>query len=105
MDQTTHLVEQHIRASESHLVHIDELMQRAETLRATQAIPPQAQAQFAKFQMDRARCGEELAAIRVQSKSDVDAAIQHGEGLTGKLQTIGSALEKALMAVLERDRT
>ena len=103
MDQTTHLVEQHIRASQSHLVHIDELMQRAATLRTMQTIPHEAQARLAKFQTDRARCTEELDAIRAQSKSDVDAASKRAEGLTGTLGTIGSELEKALTAIFARD--
>ncbi|MBC7700523.1 hypothetical protein [Aquabacterium sp.] len=103
MDQITHLVEQHIRASQSHLRHIDELMQRAATLRTTQTIPHEAEARFAKFQTDRAQFAGELDAIRAQSKSDAAAASKRGEGLTGILETIGLELEKALTAIFEQD--
>lgn len=104
MDQTTHLVEQHIRASESHLRHIDELMQRAAAAGAVHVVPPRAQAQLARFQSDRAKLGQELDEIRSQSKSDVHMAVKRGEGLTEMLGDLGAEMEKALLAIFERDR-
>lgn len=104
MDQTTRLVEQQVRASESHLRHIDELMQRATTVGAGRAVPPEAQAQIARFQRDRARLGQELDEIRSQSGSDSHTAVKRGEGLTDMLGTLGVEMEKALLAIFERDR-
>lgn len=101
MDQTTRLVEQHIRASESHLRHIDELMQRASTV--GRAVPPDAQAQIARFQRDRAKLGQELDEVKSQSLSDAHTAVKRGEGLTDMLGTLGAEMEKALLAIFERD--
>lgn len=103
MDQTTRLVEQQVRASESHLRHIDELMQRATTVGAGRTVPPEAQAQIARFQRDRARLGQELDEIRSQSRSDAHTAVKRGEGLTDMLGTLGVEMEKALLAIFERD--
>lgn len=103
MDQTTRLVEQHIRASESHLRHIDELMQRASTAGAGRSVPPDAQAQLARFQRDRAKLGQELDEVKSQSLSDAHTAVKRGEGLTDMLGTLGAEMEKALLAIFERD--
>lgn len=103
MDQTTQLVEQHIRASQSHLLHIDELMQRAAAARTNRAVPPEVEPRLAQFQNERNRFGQELDEVRAQSGLDASAVAPRAERLRGALSLMGAELEKTLLAIFARD--
>jgi hypothetical protein len=94
MNQTTHLIEQHVLESESRLRHIDELIERARRLRT-----PEIEAQLNRTRRDRDRLANELGEVR----NDDPNAVQRGERVKGMLQSVGLELEKALTAIFERD--
>lgn len=101
MDETNKLVEQHIGESQSHLRHIDELMERA---RAARAKAPQARGLeelLTRTQQDRDRLAQHLDDVRRQPADALPRLVEHGEGLKGALEAMGLQLEKALAAVFD----
>ncbi|HET8871002.1 MAG TPA: hypothetical protein VFM48_11175 [Aquabacterium sp.] len=94
MDQISKLVEQRIRESELQLKHVDELMGKA-------GVPMGSQ--LAELKVRRDQAARQLDVVRSQSHAARD--ISHAEGVKGVLETIGLELEKALLAVFERDKS
>lgn len=93
MDQIAKLVEQRIRESELQLKHVDDLMSKA-------SVPMGANLSDLKARRDQA--AKQLEAVRSQDHTARD--ISHAEGVKGVLETIGLELEKALLAVFEKDK-
>lgn len=101
MDEITKLVEQHIRESESHLKHIDELMGRARLAQTKVPAASEVEARLAQIKRDRDRLAGELDELRRQPRHDWPKLAKRGEGLKGVLQAVGLQLEKILAAVFQ----
>lgn len=99
MNEIIRLAEQHIRESESRLLHIDEVMKQSEQSHSDGMLAPDLEAQLQKIRSDRDGAAQELAAIRQQPVEDWSHVAKRGEKLKGVLETIGSQLEAALGAV------
>jgi len=99
MDEITKLVEQHIRESESHLLHIDELMERARVAHAKAPAASDLVERLAQIRQDRDRLAGELDEIRRQPVHDWPKLVKRGEGLKGVLKAVGLQLEQVLAAV------
>ena len=103
MDQITHLVEQHIRESEAHLRHIDEVMARAQEARAKYPVRQEIEMRLTRVKSDRDRLAKELNGIRgPTTRASADAATL-GERLKGDLQAVGLEIDRALAAMVELD--
>ncbi len=103
MNKIAELAEQHIRESELHLRHIDELMVRARKVPLKGASADETEALLRKFQRDRDRFAQELEGVRRLSPGDVTDTVKRGESLKGVLETVGLQLEMALAAIFERN--
>lgn len=101
MDEITKLAEQHIRESESHLRHIDELMERARQAQAQIAAAEGLEERLTQIRRDRDRLASELDDMRKQPVDDWPKLAKRGEGLKGVLQAVGIQLEKILAAVFQ----
>lgn len=102
MSSVDELIAQHVRESEAHLRHIDELMARAD--RESQRGPhaTKLKSLLGEIKANRARLALSLQALRSGFASGGSPELlQHGEGLRSDLQAIGSEFEKALTAVLD----
>lgn len=102
MSHIDQLVEQHFRESESHLRHIDEMMEKARKAREGSGLP--AEPDLVRINQDRMRLAQELHGLRNEPKPASDEMAERSKGLTGMLQAIGSELEKALVAVVDQNR-
>lgn len=96
MTRIDHLIEQHIRESESRLRHVDEMMHRAKA--AEQAVPAEVAARLAQIKQRRDQVAQQLVEFRARPAGDAAVAKQ-SEGLKGMLETMGLELEKALTAI------
>ena len=99
MDEITKLVELHIRESESHLLYIDELMERARVAHAKNPVAPDVEERLAQIKRDRDRLAGELDEMRRQPVHDWPKQAKRGEGLKGVLKAVGLQLEQVLAAV------
>lgn len=104
MNTIMELAGQHIRESESHLRHIDELMARAREAARKESVAAQAEALLSRVQPDRDWAAQELEAIRRLPIGDGSEVVKRGEGLKGVMETIGLELEKAVTAIFNIDR-
>ncbi len=102
MSHIDQLVEQHIRESESHLRHIDEMMEKAREARLRSQLP--APPDLAKLEHDRMRLAQELHGLRNEPRPASADAAERGKGLKGMLQSVGTELEKVLVAVIDQNR-
>ena len=103
MNKIAEMAEQHIRESELHLRHIDELMARARNVPLKGPAATETEALLRKIQLDRDRLAQELDGVRRLSPGDGTDVVQRGETLKGVLETVGVELEKTLAAVFERN--
>jgi hypothetical protein len=103
MNKIAELAEQHIRESELHLRHIDELMALARQVSLKGAPAAETEALLINVQRDRDRLAQELDGVRRISPKDATEAVKRGESLKGVLETVGLQLEMALAAVFERN--
>lgn len=102
MSRIDQLVEQHIRESESHLRHIDEMLEKARKARERSELG--AEPDLTRIDQDRMRLVQELHGLRNEPKPASEDVAQRSKGLTGMLQSIGLELEKALVAVVDQNR-
>ncbi len=100
MRNTERLVEQHIRESESHLRHIDELSTRARKAASAPATASEVLEQVGNLAQDRHRLAKELADVRDLPVRERATKVQESEGIEHGLEAIGQQLEKLLAAVL-----
>jgi hypothetical protein len=96
MSQVDRLIEQHILASESHLRHIDELMDQARE--TSVPLHPALQARLSEIDQMRQAAADDLAGLRMDTGSGDPVQVR------STLQTLGAELEKALAAVMETGR-
>ncbi|MEO7937131.1 MAG: hypothetical protein ABIR55_00755 [Burkholderiaceae bacterium] len=96
MSAIDHLVEQRILESESHLRHVDELMAKAQAVRASAKVSQQTAARLAQIEQDHHRVSEEVRSLR---KAPAPDAAERSKGLKSVLQTLGLELEKTLTAI------
>lgn len=96
MNKSIELAGQHIRESESHLRHIDELMARAGEAALKEHSAAQAKALLGRVQPDRDRVAEELDAIRRLPIGDGAVVVKRGAGLRGAMETISLELDSAI---------
>jgi len=99
VNQIDALIEQHIRESESHLRHIDEMMAKARAARAGNRVSAEHQSELLRLEQDHTRLTGELHALRTDAKPASDDAVKRSEGLRGLLQTVGVELERTLVAI------
>jgi len=102
MSHIDRLVEQHIRESESHLKHIDEMLEKARAAKLDSQ--PGATPDLAKVAHDRMRLAQELHGLRNAPRPASDEVAERSKGLKGMLQAVGTELEKALVAVVDQNR-
>ena len=102
MSQIDQMVEQHIRESESHLKHIDEMMEKARAARERSQLP--ATPDLAQLQQDRMRMAQELHGLRNEPRPASADVAERSKGLKAMLQSVGAELEKALVAVVDQNR-
>lgn len=95
MNTLAALVEQHVKESELRLRHVDELMGQA-AASAPGRIDDQL---LARVEADRRALIAALDGLRRSPVAEQAAAVEHGRGLRGALETVGAELEKALAAV------
>ncbi|RSZ32792.1 hypothetical protein [Variovorax beijingensis] len=102
MQSIDSLVEQHIRESESHLRHIDELMAKASQPSIDASAAPEVQTLLSQIRESRAQLVQELDELRrgFVNRDDPNR-VQHGEGLKFALQAVGLQFERALTAILD----
>lgn len=96
MSTVDHLIEQHIRESEAHLRHIDEMLAKSQAARTQAGASAQQQSQLARIRGDHQRLSAELAALR---KSHTPDAAERSKGIKAALQAVGLELEKTLTAI------
>lgn len=96
MSQVDRLIEQHILESESHLRHIDELMDKARE--ASVDLAPALATRLGEIGAMRDAAAGDLAGLRLQTGQSDPAEVK------STLQTIGAELEKALAAVMDTGR-
>jgi Mg2+ and Co2+ transporter CorA len=101
MDEITKLAEQHVRESESHLKHIDELMERARGARAKASPTNEFESLLAQTQQDRDRLVQHLDDIRRQPVAEWPRLVEHGKRLKGVLEAVGLQLERAMTAIFK----
>lgn len=99
MSQIDDLAEQHIRESEAHLRHIDELMRKAQEARAGKRVPPEHEDPLRRLEQDHSRLAGELQGLRTAPKPASADTVERSKGLKGLLQTVGLELEKVLTAI------
>ena len=102
MNHIVQLVEQHIRESESHMKHIDELMAKAQEARKRNQHP--AQPDLAQLEQNRMHMAQELHGLRQEPRPASAEMAERSKGLTGMLRSLGAELEKALVAVVDQNR-
>jgi hypothetical protein len=102
MSHIDRLVEQHIRESESHLKHIDEMMEKARA--AKQRSQLGATPDLAQVEHDRMRLAQELHGLRNTPRPATDDVAERSKGLTSMLKAVGAELEKALVAVVDQNK-
>lgn len=102
MSHIDRLVEQHIRESESHLKHIDEMLEKAVAVKRRSQ--PGASPDLAKVEHDRMRLAQELHGLRNAPRPATDDVAARGKGLNAMLQSVGVELQKALVAVVDQNK-
>jgi hypothetical protein len=85
MSQVDRLIEQHILESESHLRHIDELMDQA---RETSAPAPALQARLSEIDQMRQAAADDLAGLRMDTGSGDPVQVR------STLQTLGPSWKR-----------
>ncbi|MEP6969324.1 MAG: hypothetical protein ABJA49_02715 [Betaproteobacteria bacterium] len=102
MSHIDRLVEQHIRESELHLKHIDEMMQKAvEAKRRSQV---GGSPDLAMVERDRMRLAQELHGLRNAPRPASEEVAERSKGLKAMLQSVGAEFEKALVAVVDQNK-
>lgn len=101
MDSINELAERHVRESELHLRHIDELMNKARQLPMETPVASQTGALLAQIQQDRDRLAKDLDDLRHLLRGESIDIVKRSEGLKGMLEGVGLQLEKALAAVFD----
>lgn len=104
MDKSMLLAEQHIRESQSRLLHVDELMARANRARAQGPAARDVETLLRKTQLDRDRYAREIEELQRLRTSRPAEAARRGAGLEAALELVGLEFEKALVAVLDIGR-
>lgn len=99
MDEIGKLAEMHIRESESHLRHIDEMMARANQSREKIPASSDTESRLTQIKQDRDRLEQELVDIRKQPVDGSSTSVKRGEDLKGVLGTLGLQLEQVLATV------
>jgi hypothetical protein len=102
MSHIDQLVEQHIRESESHLKHIDELMEKAREARKRSQLP--SDPDLAQLEHNQMRMAQELHGLRNEPRPVSEEVAERSKGLKGMLQSVGAELEKALVAVVDQNK-
>lgn len=102
MPNMDRLVEQHIRESESHLRHIDELMGKASQRPSDDASGPEVQTLLSRVSETRERLERDLKDLRRGFVDGSDqATVERGARLKTALSELGTQFERALTAILD----
>lgn len=96
------LVEQHIRESDSHLRHLDELMVKAARPPGHVTRPADLAALLAEIKATRTRLSQDLEEIRGKvSPHDEQQVAEPAAGLKSELQAAGKQYEQALASIFD----
>ena len=98
MDTIEDLIEQHILASESHLKHIDELMEQGRRAVPTSA-DPGLQLLLDEIDANRARLAADIADLRRTGPSPRVETARRGAGVRAALEATGRQLEAVLASI------
>ena len=98
MNDVEELIEQHILASQSHLQHIDELMEAARRGVSSSADTAD-QALLSEIDANRSRLAADLAELRRTAPSATAQTVQRGAGLRAALEATGRQLEAVLASI------
>ena len=102
MSHVDKLVEQHIRESESHLKHIDEMMEKAREANRLSQLG--AKPDLSQVEHDRMRMAQELHGLQNTPRPATEDVAERSKGLKSMLQSFGAELEKALVAVVDQNK-
>ena len=103
MQSIDRLVEQHIRESEAHLRHIDELMTKADRTSKDGLQSEKVQTLLSEVVATRARLAQSVNELRVgfASNGGSPELAQRGKDLQSDLQKVGAEFEKVITAVFD----
>lgn len=99
MSQVDHLVEMHIRESEAHLRHIDEMLAKAQAASASRRLAEQHAAPIHRISRQRSQLQSELQALRNARPGGPADLVERSKGIKGLLQAAGLELEKMLTTI------
>jgi hypothetical protein len=98
MDVTDALVEQHVKEAELRMRRVDELMARARDA----SVPAVDDGPLARIEAERDALHAALQRLQQGLHPHARSAASAGQGLTGRLQSLGEELERVLTAVSQR---
>jgi len=94
MTQRDHLIEQHIRLHESHLKHIDEMLQRAHEHVEAGRAPPEAEAELKELKGEREKLAEHLTEMKRKDADELEREARKRAGPMGVWDAVAQRLEK-----------
>ncbi len=94
MTQRDHLVEQHILLHESHLKHIDEMLQQARRHVEAGTAPPEAETELSEIVSERRKLARELSKMKRKSPEEMDSDLVGKGGPLGLWYAVAQRLEK-----------
>ena len=102
MKSVAHLVEQHVLEFDSHLRHIDALMERARSKVETERVPPEVATRLAQLRIERDQVALQFDEFRHQSAVGAPGTVAQAERAKGVLETIRLELETAITAIFDQ---
>lgn len=94
MTHRDHLIEQHIRLHESHLKHIDEMLNRAHQHVEAGSAPPEAETELKELKGERQKLAEELSEMKHKSVEELERDALSRAGPMGVWDAVARRLEK-----------
>lgn len=96
MSQLDHLVEQHILLHESHLKHIDEMLQQAQRHVEAGTAPPEAETELSALVSERRKLAGQLSEMKRKSPEEMDGELVGKGGPLGLWYAVAQRLEKLI---------
>lgn len=94
MTHQDHLIEQHIRLHESHLKHIDEMLQRAHRHIEAGKAPPEAKSELKELKEEREKLAGDLSEMKQKEPEEWERDALTWAGPMGVWDTVAQRLEK-----------
>lgn len=94
MTHRDHLIEQHIRLHESHLKHIDEMLEKAHEHVEAGGAPPGVKAELKELKGEREKLAEDLSEMKRKHPEDWEYNALSTSGPMGIWDAVARRLEK-----------